>query len=166
MTLTYDDYVFCLKKVRENPDNLFKYRVPQTPELCLAAVEQNGLLISAVQYKTPEICLAAVRESSTALYYIEKQTPELCLEAVKSFGWALQFVKVQTPEICLAAVKQYGSALRYVKNQTEELCLAKLFNLRINEITDPDMFKWLSAIENVPQYLRQLIRKDMDEHKS
>jgi len=30
----------------------------QTPELCLAAVQQNGLALERVHHPTPEICLA------------------------------------------------------------------------------------------------------------
>ena len=51
----------------------FVYIKEQTPELCLAAVQQNGLALQFVKFK--------------------EQTPELCLAAVKQYRLALQFVK-------------------------------------------------------------------------
>ena len=48
-----------------------------------------------VEKQTPEICLAAVKENGNALYYVKDQTPELCLAAVKQDERALQFVNVE-----------------------------------------------------------------------
>ena len=39
----------------------------QTPEICLAAVNQNGMALVFVKEQTPEICLAAVREDGMIL---------------------------------------------------------------------------------------------------
>jgi hypothetical protein len=77
-----------------------------------------------VERQTPEICLAAVQQTGQALRYVKQQTLEICLAAVQQDGWALEYVKQQTPELCLAAVQQCGWALQYVKQQTPELCLA------------------------------------------
>ena len=95
-----------------------------TPEICLAAVQQDGMALEYVKEQTPEICLAAVQKNEWALEYVKDQTPEICLAAVQQNGFVLKYVKEQTPEICLAAVKQTGDALGYVKEQTSELCLA------------------------------------------
>ncbi len=46
-----------------------------------------------VKKQTPELCLAAVQQYGRALGYVKEQTYELCLEAVKHYGYALQFVK-------------------------------------------------------------------------
>ena len=56
------------------------------------------------QYQTPEICLAAVQQNGYALEYVKEQTPVICLDAVQKNELALQFVKEQTPIICMAAV--------------------------------------------------------------
>lgn len=61
--------------------------------------------------QTPEICLAAVQQDGLALEFIKEQTPKICLAAVKEGGLALKYVKKQTPEICLAAVKENEAAL-------------------------------------------------------
>lgn len=55
----------------------------QTPEVCLAAVRQNGQALKFVKEQTPEICLAAVQRDSHALIYVKEETPEICLAA----GW-------------------------------------------------------------------------------
>lgn len=96
----------------------------QTPEICLAAVEQNVNALRFVNLQTPEICLSAVKRDGYALCYVKKQTPQLCLAAVEQNGCALGFVDIQTPEICLAAVRQNGNALRYVGEQNPQICLA------------------------------------------
>ena len=75
-----------------------KYIENPTPELCLAAVKNNGLNLEFVKEQTPELCLAAVEQDGIALKYVKKQTPEICLAAVNNNGWALQFVKEPTPE--------------------------------------------------------------------
>ena len=80
--------------------------------------------LAIIKHQTPEICLAAVKQDGTALQYVKGQTPEICLEAVKQNGFALKYVKKQTAEICLAAVKQESAVLKYVKKQTPEICLA------------------------------------------
>ena len=74
--------------------------------------------------QTPDICLAAVSQNGFALYYVKDQTSDICLAAVNQNGWALEFVKDQTPEICLAAVEQDDRALRYVKKKTPKICFA------------------------------------------
>jgi hypothetical protein len=98
----------------------------QTPEICLAAVQNDEDALEHVQNQTPEICMAAVQNDGHALVYVKEQTPEICLAAVQGNAWALQFVEEQTPEICLAAVRQNGYALMSVKEQTHEICLAAI----------------------------------------
>jgi hypothetical protein len=95
----------------------------RTPEVCLAAVQNNGYALSYVPKQTPEICLAAVRRNGGALQYVVTQTPEICMAAVQATGEALYYVKTQTPEICMAAVRQSGQALEFVKDKTLKLCL-------------------------------------------
>lgn len=36
--------------------------------------------------RTPEICLAAVQQDGHALQYVKEQTPEICLAAVQEFS--------------------------------------------------------------------------------
>ena len=65
--------------------------------------------------ETREISLAAVRENGLILRYFTRQTRDMCLEAVRQNGLALRFVKDQTPEICEAAMIQNAAASRYVR---------------------------------------------------
>ena len=71
--------------------------------------------------QTPEIILAAVQQNGLALEYAKEQNHEICLAAVKQNGWALKDVKNQTADICLAAIKENGCAVEYVQNPTKEL---------------------------------------------
>lgn len=114
-----------LKRVQRNGLSLEHESIAyQTPEICLAAVKQNGLALQFVWNQTPKICLEAIKNG--AFLYVREQTPEICMEAVKRSGIALRHVDYQTPELCLAAVKQNGLSLRFVKKQTPEICLAAL----------------------------------------
>ena len=117
----------CLASVQQD-GLLLKHINNQTPEICLEAVRQNGLALEYVTKQTPEICLEAVKRNGYALFYVKEQTPEICLEAVKRNGLALKYVKEQTPEICLEAVRQNDYALQYVKKQTPEILSIALHN--------------------------------------
>lgn len=92
-----------------------RYVKDQTPELCLAAIQQDGSAIRFVRDQTTELCLAAVQQNGMLLSYVKKQTPELCLAAVRQTWYALQFVKEQTAEMCLAAYAQDKAATQYFK---------------------------------------------------
>ena len=48
--------------------------------------------MSFPEVQTPENCLAAVQNDGYALQFVKEQTPEICLAAVKQNGLALQFV--------------------------------------------------------------------------
>ena len=113
----------CMAAVTQNGLTL-QFVKNQTPEICIASVTQNGAALQYVKNQTPEICMAAVTQNGFALKHVEDQTLEICIAAVNQDGWALQYVKNQTPEICLVAVTQQGGALPYVKNQTPEICIA------------------------------------------
>ena len=58
----------------------------QTPEICLEAVNQNGLALKHVKNQTPDICLAAVMQCESALSYVIMQTPDICIAAVTVLG--------------------------------------------------------------------------------
>jgi len=47
--------------------------IDQTPEICLAAVKQNGCALKYVIEQTPEICLAAVKQDGCALEYVSQE---------------------------------------------------------------------------------------------
>ena len=74
--------------------------------------EYSGVLgIMLEAFKTPEICLAAVQKDGLELRHVPKAwiTPELCLAAVQRDASALEFVPeaLITADFCLAAVQGY-----------------------------------------------------------
>lgn len=86
----------------------------QTPEICLAAVQQTYRAFKFVNRQTPDICLTAVRQSGLEIEYVYEQTEEICLAAVQQNGISLRYVKTQTYAICLAAVQQNGFAVGFI----------------------------------------------------
>ena len=89
----------------------------KTAEICLAAVKENGMGLSAVpkDIRTKEICLAALANAPGNGYGIslieyvptELLSEELCIAAVKHLGCALGNIpnEFKTPEVCLTAVQ-------------------------------------------------------------
>jgi len=52
--------------------------------------EQCDWIVELTKKQTPEICLAAVKQDGFSLKFIEKQTPEICLAAVIQEPHALE----------------------------------------------------------------------------
>ncbi len=51
------------------------------------------MALAFVEHQTPEICLAAVQDNGFALMDVIHQTEELCLEAVKQNPIAIEFIR-------------------------------------------------------------------------
>jgi 8-oxo-dGTP pyrophosphatase MutT (NUDIX family) len=136
------------------------YNDEQTPELCLAAVQQEGKLLKFVKEQTHEICLTAVSKDGNALQFVKQQTPEICLAAVKQNGDALHYVNEQTQEICLEAVKQNGTALRFVKNISVKVCKEAVKQngeaIRKNGFT----LKYVKQTSNLPKKYNEMTIRD------
>ena len=49
----------------------------QEESMCIAAVEQDGMLLSCVKKQTPAICEAAVKQNPTSVGYVQHLTQEL-----------------------------------------------------------------------------------------
>ena len=56
----------------------------QKEEICLKAVEEDGLLIRFVKTKTDSICMAAIKQNPWALNYIENPSKEMIVNALNS----------------------------------------------------------------------------------
>lgn len=132
----------------------FKAIKDQTPELCMAAVQLNGLALEYVHEQTLELCVEAVKQTKKAFKYTEFQTKQMCWDALREerdyydrypgFGhvvdqrWGnerLQYVLNQTEDMCLYAVVlppypspsyDFRYPLEDVKEQTEEICMASV----------------------------------------
>ena len=109
----------------------------------------------------PEVCLAAVKQDGYALKYVKEQTPEICMAAVQENGWALRYVKEQTPEICMEAVKQDVGALIWVKEQSPDILRTVLENMttRNAELTMRGISP-KNAVEIAKVYLEHLRKED------
>lgn len=65
----------------------------QTRKVVLAALKQNGLLLSKLLVEqTAEMCLTAVKQNGLALEWVDEQTAEMCVVAVKQNPEAVEFV--------------------------------------------------------------------------
>ena len=67
---------------------------------CEASNDDLKLIVSShppylkfIDNQTPELCLAAVKNDGRAIQFVKDQTPEICLAAVKNDGNAIRFVK-------------------------------------------------------------------------
>lgn len=106
-------------------------KVEKTPERCMIAVKQNGLVLKVIPkvIHTQKLCLEAVTQAGMAVQYVSKKVinAEICMKAVKNNGNALMYIPPEffTSKLYVEAVKQDGKALRFVPDErrTEELCL-------------------------------------------
>jgi hypothetical protein len=96
----------------------FKY---DTYDAAIQAVKRCGIYIADVHPNllTPELCLAAVQNNGgLAIMYMptSKRTYEVCLAAVKQHGSALKSVPdaLKTREMCDAAYKTNSMAIKYI----------------------------------------------------
>jgi len=81
-----------------------------------------------MENQAPEICMAAVKQNGWNIQYVKDQTPEICLEAVKQDGRILRMIQAKnhTLEISLAAIRQDRNAFRYVISKYMKECWKEL----------------------------------------
>ena len=74
--------------------------------------------------QTDELCLIAVQNNGLALQWIDDahQTPEICFEAIKNYGPALEWVQKQTSQLCLIAVSNEHRSIKYVNEEFRDIC--------------------------------------------
>jgi len=97
----------------------FKYIKDKTYDLCLLAVQRNGLCVQYIEDPTEELCTLAVQQNGFAIQYIKNKTYKLCVLAVEQNSFALQYISDQTEELCIMAVKKETTSLTYVKILTD-----------------------------------------------
>ncbi|HWS28307.1 MAG TPA: DUF4116 domain-containing protein [Xanthomonadales bacterium] len=113
-------------------DGLALRNIPQdeqTPELCLAAVQRNGLALEYAGHKSEEICARALAQNGLALEFVgDAPTPQQIEIALRQNGLALKFLPARSAEQCLLAVQHNGMALRLLTPQekTPAICRAAL----------------------------------------
>ena len=142
--------------VRADPHTIqYIYNPPMW--ISILAVERNGLVLRNIRYKAPEICLAAVKQNGLALAYVEKQYSKfryiraseldsILIAAVSQNGMALAYVEDKIPELCEMAVKQAPMAIIHVpeQNKTFELC-------KIAYRGNPEVLRY------IPKHLKGLV---------
>jgi calcineurin-like phosphoesterase family protein len=124
--ISEQDIVF---EIQKNPHYI--NRVEKTPERCMIAVKQKGLILKDIPKSmcTLELCIEAVKQNGWALKYVPEKliNTEICLIAVENDGDALMYTpdEFQTNELYIEAVKQNGTALQYVpnKSKTKKVCM-------------------------------------------
>lgn len=97
----------------------------------LEQVKHEGFILYNIppEEQTPEICLAAVQNCGMALFAVHSQTPVICRASIKQNPHALQFVRDQTAEICLLAYSMDPTSVKHVINRRKLVpALMYLFN--------------------------------------
>lgn len=90
-----------------------------TPEVCLFAVKENGLLLKRIPKKlhSKEICLEAVKENGLALKYVSRKIIDntIWIAAIQSNGVSIKYVpeKLRSIKMYNEAVRQNGFSLKY-----------------------------------------------------
>jgi len=96
-----------------------------TPEVQMAAVQQDGLAIKYIKNPSHEVQMAAVQQNGRAIKWIKNPNPELQFKlemaAVQQDGWSIKWIKNPNPELQMAAVQQNGAAIYWIKNPNPEL---------------------------------------------
>ena len=82
----------------------------------------NGMNLKHIKLdsQTVEICLTAVQQNGLALQFVKEQTEEICNNAVLNNPLAIQFVKNEflNQSICKYAIKKNCSALYFIENHS------------------------------------------------
>ena len=99
---------FCINKVNDQCDferymiNLAKKdgyltlqyltKERQTPEICKAAVAENGLALEFIENRTEEICAIAVGQNSAASAFIRKRIKQkICCFSPADINWVTAY---------------------------------------------------------------------------
>ena len=83
-----------------------------------------------VNVQTPEICMAAVQQDGEALKYVKVQTPEICLAAIQYDENNLKLVREQSLEMCLLAFKKSPFTIQYLNHDMINFFVDKLLNMK------------------------------------
>jgi hypothetical protein len=95
-----------------------------SPELQMAAVQQNGRAIRYIKNPSPKVQMAAVQQYGESIRHIKNPSPEVQMAAVQRDGEAIRYIKNPSPEMQMAAVQRDGGAIRYINNPSPEVQMA------------------------------------------
>jgi prephenate dehydratase len=130
-----------------------------SPEVQMAAVQQNGWAIRFINNPPPKVQMAAVQQYGEAIHYIKNPSPEVQMAAVQSAGKAIQDIKNPSHEVQMAAVQQNGEAIQYIKNPSPEVQMAAVqqYVWVIDHIKNPSPEVQMAAVQSagrVIQYIK------------
>lgn len=94
---------------------------PNSEEVQLAAVKQNGLAIDYIDNPSEEVQLAAVKQYGHAVECIDNPSEAVQLAAIKQGGTALVYIDNPSEAVQLAAVKHNGYAIGDIDNLSEKV---------------------------------------------
>ena len=128
------EYIMCFSDIPDNfwlnltvnEHRAFEYVKEQSYDICILAVQRNGLALQYVknEFRTEKVCTLAVQQNCLALQYVPGhcQTESMCKEAIQQNVYALQYVNCQSYDLCLSIVQRNGLALEHVEAQTQVIC--------------------------------------------
>ena len=83
-------------------------------EVCLKAVEINGLILGQIEFRTHEICCAALKQNGNAIQYIENPSEEYIKLAFANKPKSLRFCKNLEMPTLVKMVVRNGYNLRRI----------------------------------------------------
>jgi len=138
-----------LQVININPEVLKQIDV-QTEQMCLVAVEQNGMMLQHVRKQTSEICLKAVSQNGRALQFVDEhfKTYKICSEAIRNNKVAIYHCMNHSTEFFLKLVKEDIIAF---EDLPEALFVTRTGNLLYN------FMKEYRELKNEVKELRQQV---------
>jgi hypothetical protein len=144
--------------IQRNP--FYINKVEKTPERCLTAVRQNGLLLGLIpkELHTEALCLEAVKQNPTAIKMVSKRVlnrilnEDICFEAVSADGAMINYIPnvFKTSALYLEAIKQNSRCLKLVpdkyKSESFYTAAISLNGLALEFVPENFMSKELYAI--------------------
>lgn len=138
---------------------------PQTPDMCLKAVQNQWRNIRYIKNPTEDICAEAVRQDPWAIELIESPSENVYLSAIQrskgGFLCHLLFDRItsKTPRICLELIRREPEFIQKIDNPTEEMWgLAVSFNSSLIRFapSPPSMDVFKIALAKDPYVLRHM----------
>jgi len=109
----------------QNPLPIREFMAMQTEDTLMDYVWDDGLALEYIenQNQTPDLCFAAIRQNGRAIRFVHMPTEAMLEEAVRQNGWALKYITDQSPSLCMLAVRQTPHAIQFVTNQENSIAI-------------------------------------------
>jgi len=106
----------ALRELLEKDSSLIEHVKYQSTDLCLMAVDANGLNLKYVRFQTPAICEVAVSQNGLALEFVQgyAKTLAVCIKAVKQNPAAVIFAADASNDEMLMIIRAVPEVCRYL----------------------------------------------------